>query len=166
MKSFFTILTIAFGSIYFFSCNTSNNKEVVSKKMGAIEYDTLVGESFKPENIIAVNEIEQKLQGKENVELVISGKIESCCQKKGCWMRMERDNREPMMVTFKDYGFFVPLESAGKTAIMKGIAYYDTISVEMLKHYAEDAGKTQAEIDAINAPELAVSFEATGVMLK
>jgi hypothetical protein len=70
------------------------------------------------------------------------------------------------MVTFKDYGFFVPLESGGKTALMKGIAYYDTISVEMLKHYAEDAGKSEEEIALITEPELAISFEASGVKLK
>lgn len=166
MKSFFSFLIILCCAVIFFSCNSENNQQAAAIDKTAIEYDTLVGESFKPENIITVNDIEQKLQGNNNVELVISGKIESCCQKKGCWMRMERENGEPMMVTFKDYGFFVPLESAGKTAIMKGIAYYDTISVEMLKHYAEDAGKSQAEIDAINEPELAISFEASGVMLK
>lgn len=166
MKSFFSFLIILCCAVIFFSCNSENNQQSAAIDKTAIEYDTLVGESFKPENIITVNDIEQKLQGNNNVELVISGKIESCCQKKGCWMRMERENGEPMMVTFKDYGFFVPLESAGKTAIMKGIAYYDTISVEMLKHYAEDAGKSQAEIDAIIEPELAISFEASGVMLK
>jgi hypothetical protein len=81
-------------------------------------------------------------------------------------MKVDKGNGETMMVTFKDYGFFVPFESAGKTAIMKGFAYYDTVSVEMLRHYAEDAGKSKEEIEAITEPEYDIAFEASGVVLK
>jgi hypothetical protein len=168
MKTFFVIVmtTISFSSLYLASCNSAANKENVNGKSAIAEYDTIVGESFQPENILAVADLEGKMKGNESLELVIEGTVKSCCQKKGCWMRVDTGNGEAMMVTFKDYGFFVPFESAGKTAIMKGVAYYDTISVEMLKHYAEDAGKSEAEIAAITEPELAVSFEASGVMLK
>jgi hypothetical protein len=71
-----------------------------------------------------------------------------------------------MRVSFKDYGFFVPLDAAGSSIIMKGIAMYDTIDVDFLKHLAEDAKATQEEIDAITEPELAITFEATGVLIK
>mgnify|MGYP006180751099 CR=1 FL=1 len=54
-------------------------------------------------------------------------------------MRVDLGDGKEMKVTFKDYGFFVPLESAGKPVIMQGEAYYDTLSIEELKHYAEDA---------------------------
>ena len=36
----------------------------------------------------------------------------------------------------------------------------------MLRHYAEDAGKTQAEINAIVEPEFRLAFTATGVMIE
>jgi len=36
---------------------------------------------------------------------------------------------------------------------------------EDLKHYAEDAGATELEIEAIVAPKLTYSFEADGVLL-
>ncbi len=168
MKTFFVVAmaTISFSSFYLASCNSSANEENVKENSVVAEYDTIVGEQFQPENILAVADLEEKLKGNESLELVIEGTVKSCCQKKGCWMRIDKGNGEAMMVTFKDYGFFVPFESAGKTAIMKGVAYYDTISVEMLKHYAEDAGKSEAEIAAITEPELSVSFEASGVMLK
>jgi hypothetical protein len=73
---------------------------------------------------------------------------------------------EEMRVTFKDYGFFVPLDAAGKTVIMEGKAYYDTTSVDMLRHYAEDAGESPEEIEKITEPKLELAFEATGVLLK
>jgi hypothetical protein len=168
MKSLFVvaIATVSLSSFYLTSCNSAANKGNAKENTTTTQYDTIVGEPFQPENILAVADLEEKLKGNESLELVIEGTVQSCCQKKGCWMRIDKGNGEAMMVTFKDYGFFVPFESAGKTAIMKGVAYYDTISVEMLKHYAEDAGKSEAEIEAITEPELAVSFEASGVMLK
>ena len=36
----------------------------------------------------------------------------------------------------------------------------------MLKHYAEDAGKSQKEIDKITKPEYKISFIADGVIIK
>ena len=50
--------------------------------------------------------------------------------------------------------------------MVQGEAFYDTLTVPMLKHYAEDAGKSQAEIDAITEPELRLAFTATGVMIE
>jgi hypothetical protein len=39
-------------------------------------------------------------------------------------------------------------------------------SVEELRHYAEDAGKSQEEIEAITEPKKTYSFVADGVLLK
>ncbi len=99
-------------------------------------------------------------------EFIVEGTIQECCQKKGCWMKVDMGNGESMRVSFKDYGFFVPLDAGGSTMTMKGVAMYDTISVDFLKHLAEDANATQEEIDAITEPELALTFEATGVHIK
>jgi hypothetical protein len=35
----------------------------------------------------------------------------------------------------------------------------------VLRHYAEDAGKSKAEIAAITEPKREVSFEASGVLI-
>ena len=42
----------------------------------------------------------------------------------------------------------------------------ETQTVDWLKHKAEDAGKSQEEIDAITEPEVKVSFMADGVIIK
>ena len=47
-----------------------------------------------------------------------------------------------------DYGFFVPMDLVGKTVVLDGKSFIKTTSVEDQKHYAEDAKKPQAEIDA------------------
>ena len=42
----------------------------------------------------------------------ITGKVTEVCQEKGCWMKIERENGEQLMVKFKDYGFFMPTDIA------------------------------------------------------
>lgn len=101
----------------------------------------------------------------ENV--VIKGEITQTCAKKGCWMDVKMPEGDTMMVRFKDYGFFVPKEGAeGLETIMRGNAKMDTISVDMLRHYAEDAGKSEEEIMAITEPRFVLEFIADGVLIE
>ncbi len=96
----------------------------------------------------------------------LSGEIINVCPKKGCWMNLKVDE-DTIFVKFKDYGFFVPktgLES--KLAFISGNIKKDTISVERLRHYAEDAGKSSDEIEKIVKPEFKLSFLADGVAIK
>ena len=85
---------------------------------------------------------------------------------KGCWMKMNVNN-DTILVRFKDYGFFVPKNGIeGKSSVINGKISIDTLSIDQLKHYAEDAGKTKAEIALINEPEITISFLADGVIIK
>jgi len=72
-----------------------------------------------------------------------------------------------MSVHFKDYGFFVPTEGLeGKRAVIQGHAVREVTSVDDLRHYAEDAGKTPEEIAAITAPDTNWVFTAEGVIIR
>lgn len=124
------------------------------------------GEEFEITETITPADVPGLMNDSSTNEFIVEGTIQECCQKKGCWMKVDMGDGESMRVSFKDYEFFVPLDAAGKTMTMKGIAMYDTISVDYLKHLAEDANATQEEIDAITEPELALTFEATGVLIK
>ena len=53
------------------------------------------------------------------------------------------------MVRFKNYSFFVPKDIEGKEVIVEGKAFIDILTVDELKHYAFDAGKSKEEIDKI-----------------
>ena len=94
----------------------------------------------------------------------LKGAITEVCSKKGCWMKLDIGNDKIVRVTFKDYGFFMPLDATGEV-VVNGIAYVKEISVADLKHYAEDAGKSAEEIAKITEPEVTMSFEADGVLL-
>ena len=96
----------------------------------------------------------------------VSGEILDVCPKKGCWMNV-KVNTDTVFVKFKDYGFFVPKTGIqGKKVLMTGEIFKDTISVERLKHYAEDAKKSKAEIDLITEPEYKINMIATGVAIE
>ncbi|MBT8271127.1 MAG: DUF4920 domain-containing protein, partial [Bacteroidia bacterium] len=84
----------------------------------------------------------------------------------GCWMKLNLGEGEQVMVRFKDYGFFMPKDIAGKEVIINGFAFVDEMSVSDQKHYAEDAGESEDAIAAITEPKKTYSFEADGVLLK
>lgn len=46
------------------------------------------------------------------------------------------------------------------------MAYKSQTSVEELRHYAEDAGKSKEEIESITEPRIEYTFMADGVYLK
>ncbi len=96
----------------------------------------------------------------------IEGEILSTCPMKGCWMKI-RAEEDTILVRFKDYGFFVPTDGVvGDKTIINGKLSVDTLSVALLRHYAEDAGKPSEEINKIKDPEVSMTFLAEGVMIK
>ena len=111
----------------------------------------------------------KKIEKKKELKNVkVEGKVEAVCQSKGCWMNIVSDDpsQKPMMVKFKDYGFFMPKDIAGQRVILKGMAYLEETSVDELRHYAEDAGKSAEEIASITEPKVELKFMADGVILK
>ncbi|MHC4141279.1 MAG: DUF4920 domain-containing protein [Planctomycetota bacterium] len=100
--------------------------------------------------------------GESNV--IVEGTIVDVCPKKGCWMRVTNGEQE-LFVRFQDYGFFVPMNAAGHDVVMHGTSVAQVASVEELRHYAEDAGKSTAEIAAITEPETRVTFFADSVYI-
>jgi len=107
----------------------------------------------------------ESMKAGDTVNAKMKGTISEVCSKKGCWMKLDMGNDKIVRVTFKDYGFFMPLDASGEV-IVNGKAFVNETSVEDLKHYAEDAGKSVDEIAKITEPELTLSFEADGVLLK
>lgn len=145
------------------SSKTTSTDTVKTDSIAAVSY---YGDSITPDGAIPASEMKAKLGSASEMQMKVEGKIESCCQKKGCWTEVFINDSETVHVTFKDYGFFVPMDAGGKTIIMEGIAKYDTTNVEMLKHLASDAGKSQEEIDKITEPEYDMVFEASGVLIR
>ena len=102
----------------------------------------------------------------DSINSKIIAKVNSVCQAKGCWMTLDLEDGNEVMVKFKDYGFFVPKNIAGDEVIINGKAYVSEVSVDEQRHYAEDAGKTPEEIAKITEVKRTYSFLADGVLVK
>jgi hypothetical protein len=123
------------------------------------------GAKTNAKNAIEVKDLEAKLNTADTYAGKVKGKVVSVCEKKGCWMKLAQENGEGIMIRFKDYKFFMPQDIVGKEVVLEGAAEKTTTSVEMLKHYAEDAGKSKEEIEKITEPKKEIEFIATGVVV-
>lgn len=163
-KTFF----IAFSAILLFACN---NKPTESQKeedvaIATINYEPF-GEEITEANAITGEEILKQFESLkvgDTLNLKMMSEVAEVCQKKGCWVKFGQGD-EQIMMRFKDYGFFMPKDLAGKTVIAEGKAYLEELSVEAQKHYAEDGGATEEEIAAITEPKLTYTFKAHGVLV-
>ncbi len=133
--------------------------------MTSVRGQKVYGSQLSDRKMVPAADLPALLAGQETVEAKLSGQVVEVCQKKGCWMKVDMGNGSTLRVTFKDYGFFVPKDIVGKTVVFEGQAKVEKVPVETLRHYAEDAGKSQEEIDAITSPEEKISFVASGVMV-
>ncbi len=122
------------------------------------------GDSFDTAKPMEINAAVTAFKTKGEKDAVVTGEISAVCQAEGCWFNYQTNDGE-LFVDF-NHKFEIPKDTKGRTAIAKGQFQYDTTTVEMLKEYAKDDKKTQAEIDAIKEPEIRMVFTAAGVMLK
>jgi hypothetical protein len=160
MKKTLTLVLIA---SLFASCE--QKKEVATE--AKVEYAKF-GDSISDEAALSSEEMMKKfanLKEGDTIDVKFKSKINEVCQKKGCWMSVDLGNENETFVKFKDYGFFVPLNAQDKEVIVNGKAFISVESVADLKHYAKDAGKSQAAIDSIIEPEVTYSFMANGVLI-
>jgi hypothetical protein len=97
--------------------------------------------------------------------VVLTGTVDQVCRTMGCWLDIAGKSGEVVRVMNKDHGFFIPRNARGRTVHAVGFVTERELSVEMLRHLAEDAGRSQAEIDSITAPRKSVLFIADAVIL-
>jgi hypothetical protein len=158
MKKLF-LLALICGAM---ACNQAP-KETVEVEEIEFQY---YGDEITDADAIPVDQLMALMGDATEKEVKIVGTIEEVCQKKGCWMKVDLGNGETMRITFKDYAFFVPKDASGRQVVMDGIAMVEETSMESLRHYAEDAGKSKEEIEAITSGTKELVFEARGVILK
>jgi hypothetical protein len=116
----------------------------------------------------SMDSLESEVKAKGEVNAKVYGYVDNTCQSKGCWMTVKMpDGTKTMQVKTKDHAFFLPIaDFKNKQVVFEGTAYYDTTAVEDLKHYAEDAKKSEAEIAKITEPKIEMVFIASGIAIE
>jgi len=166
MKNLFllALLFLAFGSCKNSGAPSENSQD--QSGTTAQEYVSF-GAQIDAENAIdaaAMMALYSDLKEGDTIAAKFQAPVNSVCKMKGCWMRLAVGEQEAF-VKFKDYGFFVPKYLSEVEVVVSGKAYVSKTSVDDLKHFAQDAGKPQDEIDAITEPELSLDFMADGVLV-
>lgn len=99
-------------------------------------------------------------------DLLLEGDVRRACTRKGCWMELST-SPEPgapgCRVTFKDYGFFVPTDSAGSKARVEARVETKLLKPELVAHL-ESEGATFAD-KAADGSAREVRLVASGVEL-
>ncbi len=166
MKNYLSLITL----LLFAACTTGDTEHESTQleEVENIASETLsrYGAEIDTNGAISPKDLLVLMETEDSAHVKLSTTILETCSKKGCWMNVGMEDGEEMMVRFKDYGFFVPKAGVvNKSTIFEGQAYYDTLSVEELRHYALDAGKDSSEIMNINESKPILAFEATGVII-
>ncbi len=98
--------------------------------------------------------------------VLVEGEVRRACTRKGCWMELSeaQDAAAPgCRVTFKDYGFFVPTDSAGSKARVEAKVESKLVKPELVAHLESEGAKFAAKDPDGSAHE--VRLIATGVEL-
>ncbi|HWA74999.1 MAG TPA: DUF4920 domain-containing protein [Polyangiaceae bacterium] len=88
----------------------------------------------KAEPIATVLANPERYQGRP---VVVEGRVRRACSRRGCWMELAEasDPKLPgCRVTFKDYGFFVPTDSAGASARVEAELELATLNPASVDH--------------------------------
>ena len=165
----FAIQFCAVALVFFVGCKQAekvNNLEI--SKVQELAFVSF-GDKISNEEVVTSKEMLLKFKDMivgDTINVKFASEIKEVCAAKGCWMKLPLSEEKEAMVRFKDYGFFMPLDSKGKEVVVEGKAFVQTTSVAELRHYAKDAGKSKEEIAAITNSKKEFSFEANGVLLK
>ena len=112
----------------------------------------------------AIDGVVKKSERWDGRRVRVEGEVVSVCLKKGCWMELKAGDTT-VRVSFKDYGFFVPLDCDGSIARIDGTFRVREVPVEEARHYLEDAGENE-KAAAITEPVRTFELVADGVALR
>jgi hypothetical protein len=143
-----------------FSAITYAQSEITSANAG-VTYGKIV----TADNALIIENLNTTLIKDSVYNGKIIGTVVEVCKKKGCFMKLSQANGKPIIVQFTDYAYFMPQNIVGKTVVVEGKAKVKETSVEQLKHYAKDAGKSAEEIAMISEPKKDISIMADGVLV-
>ena len=127
----------------------------------------LYGEALPGTEALSLAKVLESPAAFKDKPVLLEGEVRRACSRKGCWMELAdsmEKNSPGFRVTFKDYGFFVPTDSAGAHARVHGVVQVETVKASHVQHMEEE-GATFAKKNPDGSAE-EVRLVATGVELR
>jgi hypothetical protein len=129
---------------------------------GAAAGSASYGAQFTPGPTVALTALLSNPKQYADQSVITEGHVQRACSRKGCWMEIGEGDTA-CRVTFKDYGFFVPTDSAGAQARVQGRITTQRVEPSRVAHLeGEGARFRNREADG-SATE--VQFIASAVQL-
>ena len=148
----------------------SVSEEKTNKSINSFKF---YGDEISNVNISSIlnykNNKKEALKGKKRQSQIFGSIVESCCfnnEENKYYLELATDY-DTVFVKFLNMGFSVPDKRyiKKKRALIQGSFVIDTISIEYQKHIANDAKKSQEEINKILKPKYKISFLADGIVI-
>lgn len=98
------------------------------------------GAAFEPGPVVALTSLLANPQAYAEQSVITEGRVQRACSRKGCWMEIGEGD-DACRVTFKDYGFFVPTDSAGAQARVQGKLTTQRIEPARVAHLEAEGAK-------------------------
>jgi hypothetical protein len=126
----------------------------------------VLGTAIAAGDVTALSQVLAKPDDFVSRTVTVEAKVRRNCTRRGCWMELAQ-SLDPALpgcrVTFKDYGFFVPLDSAGSSAKVQGIVEVSRVAPELVDHLESEGARFAAKGPDGSARE--VRLVASGVEL-
>jgi len=118
----------------------------------------------KEAKAVALADVLAKPDAYSKDAVLVEGVIAASCTNKGCWMQLASgEGKDGVRVTFKDYGFFIPLDAKGMKARAEGVTVVKELSKAEVDHLEGEGAKIARKEDGT---AIEVSFVANGVELR
>ncbi len=146
-------LTLVVGSLATVAAQDDDDDDVVTR-----------GAAIGDSPVVSLADAARNADAYADRSVILEGQVVKACQNKGCWLELVPDGAERgVRVTFKDYGFFVPKDSAGHAARLEGTFESNVFSKADADHLIAEGVALTRNPDG-TATEL--SFVAAGVELR
>jgi len=120
------------------------------------------GAAFEPGPTVALTALLANPKAYADQAVTTEGHVQRACSRKGCWMEIGT-GEDACRVTFKDYGFFVPTDSAGAEARIQGRITTQRIEPGRVAHLEQEGARFKNREADGSATE--VQFVASAVQL-
>jgi hypothetical protein len=120
------------------------------------------GGAFEPGPSVVLTALLSDPKKYAEQSVITEGHVQRACSRKGCWMEIGKGD-DSCRVTFKDYGFFVPTDSAGADARIQGKITTQRIDPAKVKHLEAEGARFKNHEPDGSAME--VQFVASAVQL-
>jgi uncharacterized protein DUF4920 len=98
------------------------------------------GAAFEPGPVIPLPQLLANPAEYADKSVTTEGQVQRACSSKGCWMEIGT-GEDACRVTFKDYGFFVPTDSAGARAKIQGRLATRVVEAAAVQHLEAEGAR-------------------------